>query len=339
MTDVHPTGVTQLLPFLRVRLQCPQLEYADSPRALEGGLSSDIFGFRLADPPLDMSGPLVLRMTHDDEETAREAIIQKGVARAGFPAPTVLLRDTSRSLLGRPLVISPLLRGARFTTLLRPASAIGVFRRLPGQLANIMSALHAVASGAIADELAANGWTSSRLDSLGVLSETEWLLEGFAVPELARAAAWLRDNAPRFGPAVVCHGDLHPLNLLFDGHRVVAVLDWELARLADPAFDVARTSMLVRLSPYPMSSVARVVVQPLAARLADSFVRSYGTLRPLDAASLAWHEALHCLRTLTIVDVGGELPADSRLRRTAEVWRPVAPLLRRRFTAITSLAI
>jgi aminoglycoside phosphotransferase (APT) family kinase protein len=40
-------------------------------------------------------------------------------------------------------------------------------------------------------------------------------------------------------PAILAHGDWAPVNVIVEGRSVVAVLDWEFARLADPLFDVA----------------------------------------------------------------------------------------------------
>lgn len=64
------------------------------------------------------------------------------------------------------------------------------------------------------------------------------------ISEGARAAALARlERLPR-GEAL-CHGDLHPENVLVtrDGWRVV---DWQKAVAGHPAADVARTAMLIR---------------------------------------------------------------------------------------------
>jgi aminoglycoside phosphotransferase (APT) family kinase protein len=48
-------------------------------------------------------------------------------------------------------------------------------------------------------------------------------------------------------PAVLAHGDWAPVNVVVDGGVVVAVVDWESARLADPLFDAAWWGALVFL--------------------------------------------------------------------------------------------
>lgn len=329
----------QLLSILRGALDNPALLYAEPPRRMTGGFSNEIVRIRLLDAPPNFNGPLVLRAADDDDDAMRESIIQHGVAQAGFHAPPVLMRGSSRSPLGRPFMISPLISGKRFDAMLRPTSALKVFRRLPHQLGETMSALHAIPTAAIAERLTEAGWPASRLDSLAVLSEVEAYATSLRTPALLNATDWLRNHRPNFAPAVICHGDLHPMNMLFDGDQVVAVLDWELARLADPAFDVARTLMLVRIAPNPMSRAARVVVRRVSKRLGKAFVENYRKHRGVDETSLQWHEALHCLRTATMAAVGAQPSASPRLQRLAGVWLASTPRLKKRFTEITSVSM
>ncbi len=49
-----------------------------------------------------------------------------------------------------------------------------------------------------------------------------WLVNGAAEsgrPDLVRAARWLADHPPGSAPDVICHGDLHPFNLLAGASR------------------------------------------------------------------------------------------------------------------------
>ncbi len=331
------TTATKLLDVLTTRFG-NEVTYAEAPVPLAGGFSNEIFRFRLNHPPTGFDGPLVLRLASDDRDAEREAIVQAGVARAGYPAPPVLLRGP-RNGLGKPFIVTPLVAGVEFDKLLGLRTAIPVLRRLPQQLASTMADLHEVPTTTIADELAHAGWTAERLGSVGVLGEVATLAAGLDEPGVDQGIRWLQAHVPEFAAAVVCHGDLHPLNVLFDKDRIAAVLDWELARLADPAYDVARTITLLAMAPYPMKKPVRRMVQPITRRLADSFVKHYRARRPLDDATLQWHEALHALRTLTIALVGRRQPEGNRLRRTADLWLPVAPSLCARFTALTGVPI
>jgi aminoglycoside phosphotransferase (APT) family kinase protein len=59
-------------------------------------------------------------------------------------------------------------------------------------------------------------------------------------PTVSRSLPWLRANMPRtaLGP-VLAWGDARVGNMIFRENRCVAVLDWEMARLADPMMDLA----------------------------------------------------------------------------------------------------
>jgi aminoglycoside phosphotransferase (APT) family kinase protein len=72
--------------------------------------------------------------------------------------------------------------------------------------------------------------------------------------------AWLGWGAPHAPPvcerlaqtgagAMLLHLDYHPLNVLADGRRITAVLDWVNARAGDPRADAARTATILRLAP------------------------------------------------------------------------------------------
>jgi aminoglycoside phosphotransferase (APT) family kinase protein len=61
------------------------------------------------------------------------------------------------------------------------------------------------------------------------------------VPLMRLACAWLRANMPPCLQPAIVHGDYRVGNFLFTEHdaRVTAILDWEMARIGDPHFDLA----------------------------------------------------------------------------------------------------
>ena len=58
---------------------------------------------------------------------------------------------------------------------------------------------------------------------------------------------------------VLCHGDLHPLNLLADGDTVT-VLDWTAAVVAPASYDLAWTWLLLRFPPMIVPAALRSAV-------------------------------------------------------------------------------
>jgi aminoglycoside phosphotransferase (APT) family kinase protein len=70
-------------------------------------------------------------------------------------------------------------------------------------------------------------------------------------PALVFTLGWLRRNIPEYdGPVVLVQGDTGPGNFMFEGGRVVAVVDWEFAHFGDPMDDIAWLSLRASQEPF-----------------------------------------------------------------------------------------
>jgi tRNA A-37 threonylcarbamoyl transferase component Bud32 len=58
-----------------------------------------------------------------------------------------------------------------------------------------------------------------------------------------RALDWLRAQKLRIDRVALCHGDYKTDNLIFEGDRIRAIIDWEFAHLGDPLEDVGGACM------------------------------------------------------------------------------------------------
>jgi aminoglycoside phosphotransferase (APT) family kinase protein len=81
------------------------------------------------------------------------------------------------------------------------------------------------------------------------------------------------ETARHDGPAALLHGDFWPGNLLWKGEHLAGILDWEDSALGDPLSDVACTALELRYVAGPEG--------------AESFVRAYDALRPIQLRRLA----------------------------------------------------
>jgi aminoglycoside phosphotransferase (APT) family kinase protein len=95
-------------------------------------------------------------------------------------------------------------------------------------------------------------WRTAGVRFLGVPSPgtgfAESKVEGLAAylrrvrmepePILTDGIGWLRANLPDAPRTSLLHGDYRTGNMLFDGPRITAVLDWEFATLGDPGYDL-----------------------------------------------------------------------------------------------------
>jgi aminoglycoside phosphotransferase (APT) family kinase protein len=72
------------------------------------------------------------------------------------------------------------------------------------------------------------------------LWETRFLAHRLeSLPALAHLFRWLKAHLPAPSRLSLIHGDLRPGNFLFEGSKINALLDWEMAHIGDPAEDIA----------------------------------------------------------------------------------------------------
>jgi hypothetical protein len=75
---------------------------------------------------------------------------------------------------------------------------------------------------------------------------------GIPTTELSIALRWLRNHVPDYdGRPVLVQGDTGPGNFMFEGDRVAAIVDWELAHPGDPMDDLAWVSLRSTQEPFP----------------------------------------------------------------------------------------
>jgi aminoglycoside phosphotransferase (APT) family kinase protein len=107
---------------------------------------------------------------------------------------------------------------------------------------------------------------------------------------------WLERHRPASGPPAVAHGDFHLANVLFapDGPAVAAIVDWEMATVADPMLDLGWM-----LATWPGSGTAMgwgglADADGLAAE--DELVARYAELSGRDPAVVPWYAVLACFK-------------------------------------------
>jgi prepilin-type processing-associated H-X9-DG protein len=305
------TGLPRaLLDHLRAELRDPGLGYAEPPAEITGGYDTRIFGFRLSGAPGPFSSPLVLRVLGSGPLAARilfERTTQNTVADLGYPAPRVLLACPDRMPLGGPFLVMERLPGrpllqARW--LGGPSVLLEMQLRLHALDAEVL--LQAFDRDALAPRAAgAPSITREMVTFEGNLVRLADRIARGGLRGLQQAMAWLVDHRPaeprRYA---ICHGDFHPANILMADGRVTGVIDWPNAVVADPAFDVASTRVILGLVPaqfLPVPPALRGAADLARRVLVARHVRRYRRRQPLDATALAYFEALACVRGLVRV--------------------------------------
>jgi len=336
--NIELTG--RLIGVLRTATGTPGLEYERQPEPMQGGFWAELFSFSLANPPDGWPAQLVARLMPDPGTARKETIVQSAVAAAGFPTPFVRASGGPDCGLGRAFMVMDRAAGRPALSGLdsgpTPAAVLRLLRQVPELLAGPMARLHALDPDLVRSEL--GQVRGVPVTVAGLLSMLARFAAEFGRPDLVRAACWLADHPPAPAPDVICHGDLHPFNLLADGDRVT-VLDWSTALLAPRAHDVAFTSLLLSEPPLRVPGWERPLVRVAGGELARRFVRSYRrqTATTIGSGELTSHQGVVCLRAL--VEVASWIHQGVAGPRAGHPWLVSGPAFAGRLAALTGAPV
>ena len=302
---------------------------AEPPRPLTGGFWATMAVIRLGATdalPSSLMGDLVVRLMPDTTTGTYETEVQRLAHGGGVPVAAVhgggvLGSDPNYAWMVMDLAPgSPMLADISASKALRLAPTLA--RRLPDVLADAASSVHQCDTDGWRETLAATGREP------GVVS----FLERLATHTLALGDTELAAHAERLAAAagtgeVLCHGDLHPFNLLVDGDRWT-LIDWSTAVLADPYYDLAFTDLMLRNPPLGGPPALRSAATRIGARIARRFLDRYQERsgKPIDAERLAWGRQVHATRAL--VELAGWHAAGTEDAHRGHPWLALEPTLR-----------
>jgi aminoglycoside phosphotransferase (APT) family kinase protein len=319
------------------------LTYVEPLQLLTGGYFTENHRFRLADVPAPWDRTLVLRLfpnTVPEHVVRLEATVQRGIAAAGLPTPEVVHFDIDARLDGRRYFVMafmsgvPMMGGINLGTMLRQGPRL--LSRLSHMTAEVQVQLHSIDPTPIIDQV---GDTPIRLDRW--FDRLQEVVDAGATG-FEDARRWLIENRPPEAERLVlCHGDLHPGNLLVDQHgRMTAILDWTVATLAEPALDVGFTTMALSLAPIDATPFVQRVVRFFGRGIARRYVRAYVARDPIDLSAQPYYEALRCAMEVGNAALWRLAVADGRPEEMPRpTWDSIAEVMVEYFAARTGVDI
>jgi aminoglycoside phosphotransferase (APT) family kinase protein len=331
-----------LLELLREHLAEPALRYAGEPTRLTGGFWAELVAFRIAPARADWDRRLVARVMPDPATALKESAFQLEVARQGYPTPAVrLMRGPDAGIHGRAVMVMDLAEGGPLLAGLDGVAAITklptLARRLPAVLAEVLAHLHQLEKGPVLQRLDATGSPRPGIDSM--LNHLRSTAEDLDRPALAAVASWLADHRPSSEPEVICHGDMHPFNVLVDAQGQLTVLDWSAAVIAPVGYDLGFTSLMLAEPPLVVPRMLTPLVRSAGRWLERRFLRRYEARAGIhvDVAVLGWYQGLICLRALT--EVAGWAAAGTLSGREGHPWVINQAALLGRLHRLTGIAV
>jgi aminoglycoside 3'-phosphotransferase-1 len=330
-TDAVAVG-SSLLGWARGQ-QGDGVAFTEAPAPILGGLDTFIYALRFTGArDAAWNGPLILRLYPNagrGESARREAAILGFLAERAFPAPAVVAAEEGTEVFGLPFVLMERVPGR--TALERIQAKPQRAPAILDSLAALQARLHRVdGTGWPIDP--APGAPSSEVDRrLAAAADLRLEDDG-----LQRALEWLRANAGevRGEDPVLCHYDLHPMNVLLADDGAAAVIDWEGAGPGDRHSDLARSLVLFAWGPAVASSpFERRALRALLPWMVRRWRRAYERHLPVDPAPrrywMAFHAADSWLEAATLLSGTFERGTRTETREAPAVL--VGPAMARMF--------
>lgn len=267
--------------------------------------------------------PLILRRDPPGSLLQTDRVHELGVlnalAQSRLPVPRVRWSDIEGKWLGSPSLVMDIVEGDCDWHVLNGPRPLGERMVFARDFLSILIEIQNV------------DWKHLGLGSLlgvprispAVTALDQWEAERARVqreslPELDLAGRWLRKHARVARKLTLVHGDFKPGNMLIDGRRVSAVLDWETAHIGDPLEDLGWITNPVRAAEHqiPDHWETAHIVEAYRAMTGYDF----------DDNELKWWNVFSCWKLAIIVITGLAEGIDGRFNR---IYHSPAWLFRR----------
>jgi aminoglycoside phosphotransferase (APT) family kinase protein len=172
-----------------------------------------------------------------ETELAPEYLTIAALDGTGVPIPRALWMDDSAAAIGAPFFVTEFVPGTADTRPLRSPEHRDDIRSVALQLAAAAARLHAIDPSRFA-HLPSTTASSTAVEQLDVWDHLFRRQRLEPHPVLVHGVRWLRERPPRARRVSLVHGDLRFGNLLYDGDRLTALLDFEMTHLGDPMEDL-----------------------------------------------------------------------------------------------------
>ena len=202
-------------------------------RRLSAGASRETWSFDAVTPA--ETHPLILQRSRAGATRFGMGLDEPSIIRhahaGGVRVPEIVAADSGETPIGASFIISRRIEGESIPRkILRDETYALARRGLVADFARELAAIHRLDPAPL-DQI-------TTIDDL--LALQRGLYEAFDDPHpvFDLAFRWLEERRPPTRPARIVHGDFRMGNVLVKPEGLTAVLDWELAYLGDPAFDL-----------------------------------------------------------------------------------------------------
>lgn len=239
----------------------------------------------------------------------REAAILRALAGTEVPVAEVLAVGQAGEVLDVPFYVMSYVPGPVITTETPAQLNTPQDRRRIGEaLVDTLAALHAVdwRARGLGDLGRPEGFNARHYRRMRRLVADA---DGRVPVEFAEVDAWLAAHVPPESGEAIVHNDFRLGNVIVGPDspgRVLAVLDWELATIGDPLFDVGYFLACYPVPDEPMTPTAELGAAALEAgyptrdELSERYARTTGR----DLSTLDWYTTLALWKLAVLYEYG-----------------------------------
>jgi aminoglycoside phosphotransferase (APT) family kinase protein len=265
--------------------------YVSALESLAGGASSLTYAGRRGNQRVvvKVAPPGVPPTAHRD--VLRQARILRALAATPVPVPELFFEDAGDPPDVPPLFAMSFADGISCEPLFDDVDCgpeLAVAQRFRNA-ATTLAQLHRLEPAAVG--LADEAVTGPR-DEVERWCRTLETTEAIPAPGWREMAAALRFSAPQPMPPAIVHGDFRLGNLLADGSRIAAVIDWEIWSVGDPRVDAGW--FLINCDPDTYRRPTRYAG---AAPRVDELAATYRDATGREVPELEWFRALACFKS------------------------------------------
>ena len=286
--------------------------FSRPPRKLVGGNETTIFAISF-NVPVDhpCSGPLIIRIFDSPaghpEQYRWEAATHDELVRSGYPVPRILVAAKTADI--GAFVIMERLDGTMLGSegLEMPSGVVHfpkIVRNLPTTLAGLHLELHRIDPLPLQRQLSTLNLSPDvftpvgRINRMRELAPKNWSAAQYACEALLK-------QLPTTTDARLCHGDLHPLNVMTEKNRITGVIDWSKICFADREYDLANAHLLLQASVLVLPGWVAPSVNALKYRMAERFLKYYArSHHHIDQDKLSFFRALRACEELVLAHEG-----------------------------------
>lgn len=188
-----------------------------------------------------------------------------------------------------------------------PLDTPGIRRSIGETLVDTLADLHAVdwAAAGLADLGRPEGFNGRHRARMARLVADA---DGNPPPHFAAVDAWLQENVPAESGATIVHNDFRIGNVVLSAERpgaLEAVLDWELATLGDPLFDLGYfLSSVPDAPPYNPTQRFGLALLEDGYPSRDELAARYAARTGADLGNLAWYTTLALWKLAVLYEYG-----------------------------------